>query len=57
MSGAMEGVRGYTWATFEEKAREIGMKPSLVHVGLLVTLKLHIQFTLMNAHPVVINSI
>ena len=42
MSGAMEGVRGYTWAIFEEKAREIGMNPSLVHVGVLPALRVHI---------------
>ena len=53
----MEGVRGYTWATFEEKAKEIGMKARLVHVGFLVTLRVHTQCTLMKAHLVVINSI
>ena len=25
LADVMEGMRGYTWATFEEKAREMGM--------------------------------
>lgn len=42
VTGVMEGVRGFTWATFEEKAREFGMN-CVVNTSLLSTMLLHVH--------------